>query len=125
MPTTMNRVDALISLERLAYECSREGWDGNGAEPVRPGSVTQANRFLNALPKQFPVPTPGVEPDGCVTLEWYTSPDWIASVSVSADGRLDYAAILGTRKKHGSCVLADAIPQEVLGLVEQICHKVK
>ena len=63
MPATMNRADALISLERLASECSREGWDGYGAEPVRPGTVAQAGRFLDALPKQFPVPAPGVEPD--------------------------------------------------------------
>ena len=124
MPATMNRTDALTSLERLASECSQEGWDGYGAEPVRPGTVVQAGRFLDALPKQFPVPAPGVEPDGCVTLEWYESPDWIVSVSVSPDCRLDYAAILGKRKKHGSCVFADAIPATVLDLIKQFCPKV-
>ena len=124
MPATMNLADALTLLERLASECSREGWDGYGAEPVRPGTVAQAGRFLDALPKQFPVPAPGVEPDGCVTLEWYESPDWIVSVSVSPDCRLDYAAILGTLKQHGSCVFADAIPATVLDLIKQFCSKV-
>ncbi len=124
MPASMTRANALTSLKRLVYECSREGWDGYGAEPVRPEMVVQAGRFLDALPKQFSVPAPGVEPDGCVTLEWYESPDWIVSVSMSPDCRLDYAAILGKRKKHGSCVFADAIPRTVLDLIKQFCTKV-
>ncbi len=124
MPESMNHVDALTSLERLVSECSREGWDGYGAEPVRPEMVAQASRFLDALPKQFPVPAPGMEPDGCVTLEWYESPDWIVSVSMSPDSRMDYAAILGKRKKHGSCVFADVIPAIVLDLIKQFCTKV-
>jgi hypothetical protein len=120
----MNRADALTSLERLASECSREGWDGYGAEPVRLGTVAHAGRFLDALPKQFPVPAPGMEPDGCVTMEWYASSDWIVSVSLSPACRLDYAAILGKRKKYGSCVFADAIPTTVLDLIKQFCTKV-
>lgn len=123
MLATMTRADALTSLERLASECSQEGWDGHGAEPIRPETIAQAGRFLGALPKQFPVPAPGVEPDGCVTLEWYESPDWIVSVSVSPDCRLDYAAILDKRKKHGSCVFVDAIPVAVLDLIKEFCSK--
>ena len=39
----MNRGDALTSLERLAYECSRKGWDGYGAEPVRPDWIVSVS----------------------------------------------------------------------------------
>ena len=119
----MNRSEALNSLECLSSECSREGWDGYGADPVRGEAVAQARRFLDFLPEQLPVPDLGAEADGCVTLEWYASPDWVLSVSVSSDGQLVYAAILGARKKSGTCVFADVTPSEVLELIQECCSR--
>jgi len=44
----------------------------------------------------------GAESDGHITFEWYTSPRHILSISVSPDGKLHYAALIGSRKAYGT-----------------------
>ncbi len=83
-------------------ECREPNWDNYGAEPVRERTYRLARRFLTALPLGTPVPSVGAEPDGHITLEWYRSPQRTLSASVSADGDLHCAALLGAERICGT-----------------------
>src|SRR5205809_10547 len=84
-------------LSQVFAVCQQPGWDGYDAEPVSKKTYLKADELLNALPKDIPVPSVGVEADGHLTLEWYKSPSSVLSVSVSPEGDLHYAALLGDK----------------------------
>ena len=86
---------AYNELDEVYKDCRSPHWDAHGAEPVQVETVENAHRFLEALPPGYPLPTVGTEPDGHVTLEWYRTTDWLLSVSVSPEGMLYWAALLG------------------------------
>src|SRR2546427_11565723 len=113
----MTKAESLTRLEKLASECSQENWDGYGAAAVSTAAVANAARLIRVLPAQLPPPDPGAEPDRCVTLEWYTSPSWLVSVSVLPEDRLDYAAWLGNRKEHGSWNFMNEAPASLVALL--------
>jgi len=91
-------------LDNLAYGCGREGWDGHGALAVDQSAVWHAHRVLDATP---PISggiavSMGAEPDGQVTIEWHRAAAWTLSVSVSPNGELHYAALLGSSNAYGT-----------------------
>jgi hypothetical protein len=89
-------------LENVRLECSRPGWDGFGAEAVSTEAYRAAERFIHSLPVGIPQPELSADPDGCVTFEWRKSPRRTLLVSVRPGYALDYAALIGTAKAHGS-----------------------
>ena len=111
---------ATEELRGVADECSSVGWDGYGAAPVEQKTVWQAERFLDALPLGMVAPSVGAEPDGQITFEWYQSPRRILSVSISPEGDLHYAALLGYRKSYGTEPFFGEIPSDVLNLVRRV-----
>src|SRR5437870_397022 len=113
----MSKSESLARLEKLASECSHENWDGYGAAAVSTAAVANAARLIRVLPAQLPLPDPGAEPDGCVSLEWYASPSWLVSVSVPPEDRLDYVAWLRNRKEHGSCSFMNEAPASLVALL--------
>jgi hypothetical protein len=104
----------------IALECSTPGWDGYDALPVQQDTISQANKFLVLLPNDFPRPTLGAEPDGCVTLEWYHSGRRTLSVSATSCGLLHYAALVGPDRFFGTLALKDKIPDRILDLIRLI-----
>lgn len=110
---------AIEELHDIADECGSMGWDGYGAEPVGQETIRQSERFLNALPLGLAAPSVGVEPDGQITLEWYQSPRRILSVSISPEGELHYAALLGYSRRYGTEPFFGEIPAEILQLVHR------
>lgn len=104
----------------VARECSTANWDGYGAEAVTQETLSRANSFLEALPLGTPAPSAGAEPDGHLTLEWHHSPRRTLSVSVSPDGDLHYAALLGRRKAFGTEPFFGEVPTPILDLIWQI-----
>ena len=108
---------AVEELHDVAEECRSGNWDGYGAAPVSWGTLEQASRFLDAFPLSTPAPSVGAEPDGHVTFEWYHSPRRTLSVSVSPEGELHYAALLGLRKVFGSEPFFGEVPQSILDLI--------
>jgi hypothetical protein len=111
---------ATEELRGIADECSSMGWDGYGAAPVRQETIRQAESFLNALPLGMTAPSVGAEPDGQITFEWYQSPQRILSVSVSPEGDLHYAALLGYRKSYGTELFFGEIPSDILNLAHRV-----
>ena len=118
--TVLGHSDLSRELDLLAEECAADNWDGYGAIPVVLESIAQAHEFLRVLPLGMTRPTIGVEPDGQVTFEWYASPRRTLSVSVSPEGELHYAALLGPSRQYGSEPLLGEIPAAILELIRRI-----
>lgn len=111
------------SLEELflvARQCRVPNWDGYGAPPIAPETLTHACRFLGSLPPGIPAPSIGAEPDGHVTFEWHRSPRWTLSVSISPEGDLHYAALLGSSKVYGTEPFFGETPSRILELIRQV-----
>jgi hypothetical protein len=101
-------------------DCRNAGWDGYGAEPVSIDAFDEAVRFLRALPLGTPAPSVGAEPDGHITLEWYKSPRQTLSVSVSPEGQLHFAALMGDSKQYGTEPFYGNMPQAILDLIYRV-----
>ena len=111
---------ALEELFMVARECRSPNWDGYAAAPIAPEAFTLAWRFLGSLPLGLPAPSVGAESDGHVTFEWYRSPRRTLSVSISAEGDLHYAALLGPTKVYGTEPFLGEIPARIFDLIRQV-----
>jgi len=111
----------LEDLIRVAKECSSADWDGYGAAPITNETFWQAYHFLRALPFGFPTPSAGAEPDGHLTFEWHRSARRTLSVSVSSEGDLHYAALLGASKAYGTEPFSEVVPEIILDLINRVC----
>jgi hypothetical protein len=111
---------ALEELFAVARECRSSNWDGYGAPPIGPEALTHACRFLSALPLGIPGPSVGAEPDGHVTLEWHRGPRRTLSLSISPQGDLHYAALLGPSKAYGTEPFLGETPSRILQLIRQV-----
>jgi hypothetical protein len=110
-------------LESLAeiYDSARaHGWDGYAAAPVAQATYINAYRLLESMPSGCALPSAGAEPDGQITFEWHRSTHQTLSVSVTADGELHYAALLGARRTYGTEPFVGQFPDTLLDLVQRI-----
>ena len=109
-----------IDLKNLVSENSQKGWDGYHAEPILIETYYRAVAFLETLPSYIMAPTVGAEPDGHITFEWYHSPHRVLSVSVSPEGELHYAALLGPNKSYGTEFFFTETPPAILDLIRRV-----
>jgi hypothetical protein len=107
----------LVELRSTAEEA---GWDGYGALPITVDAYYRAAAFLWSLPNSTPVPSVSAEPDGHITFEWYRSPQRTLSVSVSPEGDLHYAALLGPNRAFGTEVFFGQAPKAILDLIQRV-----
>lgn len=119
---SLGNASLLADLDGLAEECALRHWDGYEAEPVIRESIEHARSFLRALPLGMAPPTLGVEPDGQVTLEWYASPRRLLSVSMSPDGNLHYAALIGATRQFGTEPFFGEVPRAIVELIRRVGH---
>ena len=115
----MNR-GVFEELLKTFEECCEPNWDGYGAQAVREETYHLAHQFLAALPLSTPLPSIGAEPDGQITVEWYRSPQWTMSVSISPDGDLHYAALLGAERICGTETFRAKMPRVLSDLIARI-----
>ena len=119
--TDAERQRVFQALAAQAESCDKPGWDGYGAQPVSLEAYRWAYRIVETLPAGVPMPQVGAEPDGHLTLEWYRSPSRVLSVSVSPEGELNYAALLGeTSRRTGSEVFQGIMPSDLLHIIHQV-----
>jgi len=111
----------LEDLIKITEECGSANWDGYGAAPISNETFWQAYYFLNALPLGFPTPSVGAEPDGHLTFEWHRSARRTLSISVSPEGDLDYAALLGVSRAYGTEPFPGVVPKIILDLIRRVC----
>lgn len=108
------RREALLALLQ-AYERARiNGWDGEGAAAMSPGTVRYAAAFLAALPTQVPVPDIMTDRDGEAYLEWDRGPRAVMTVTIGPDGSLSYACLVGHTGFHGREMFKDRVPARIL-----------
>jgi len=111
---------ALDELYRVFDECRETNWDGFGAAPVSERTFELASDFLRSLPLGTTAPSLGAEPDGHLTLEWYRSPRRILSVSISPEGDLHYAALIGAGKSYGTEPFYGEVPEVIVNLIRRV-----
>lgn len=102
------------------FDSRRSDWDGFGARRVSLHTFAMALRFLGQLPLGYPAPSFGADPDGEITLEWYSGPGRVLSVSVGPTGELSYAARIGNARMHGTDVFFDEVPRMILDLIDRV-----
>ena len=112
--------EAAEELRRLALECSSSNWDGYRAAPVTLNTISQSRLFVDSLPPGVPAPSVGAEPDGHVTFEWHRSPWRTLSVSVSPEGDLHYAALMGLARAYGTEPFLGELPKPLLDLIRRV-----
>ncbi|MEX0828664.1 MAG: hypothetical protein WD032_00290 [Nitrospirales bacterium] len=115
-----NREDRFDELFETFEECREPNWDGYGAQPVCNETYRLACEFLTAFPGDTPAPSVGAEPDGHLTVEWYRSPERTLSVSISADGNLHFAALLGVTKAYGTEPFVGEVPKIISDLIHRV-----
>lgn len=101
-------------------ECRHADWDGVGALPVGQDTLLQAYRLLESLPLGCPAPSVGAEPDGHLTLEWHRGRLHTLSLSVSPEGELHYAALIGPNRVYGTEAFFGEMPDAIINLIRRI-----
>jgi hypothetical protein len=110
----------LNQLGKVFSECSSEGWDGYGAAPVSKETFGYALFLIESLPPGFPTPEIGADSDGHLNFEWYNDPRHLVSVSISPEGKLYYAALIGEEKKHDSVPFTGEIPKKICDIIHEV-----
>ncbi|MBI5307981.1 MAG: hypothetical protein HZB37_06555 [Planctomycetes bacterium] len=113
-------MDAFYEIFEVAEQCKAENWDGYGAAPITTATFQQAINVLETLPLGTIAPTVGAEPDGHITLEWYKTPRRTLSVSISPEGELHYAALLGQKKRYGTEPFCGEVPDVIMDIIRQV-----
>lgn len=112
--------EVLPDLMEVKSETAEAGWDGYNACAIRSETFDRSVEFLESLPNTVATPTVSAEPDGHITLEWYRSPHRVLSVSVSPEGDLHYAALIGPNKAYGTEVFFGESPRVILDLIHRV-----
>ena len=117
---TSSKQPAYDELEEVYRQCRGSNWNAHGAEPVEVETLRNAQRFIETLPPGYPLPSAGAEPDGQITLEWYRATNWLLTVSVSREGTLYYAALLGEEDPRGTCRFEGEVPETILYWIRRV-----
>ncbi|HOW51814.1 MAG TPA: hypothetical protein PLV42_07205 [bacterium] len=114
--------DLKNELTEIERDCFLPNWDGYGAQPVGRETIEQAWKFLKAIPPQLPRPSIGVESDGHITFEWYRSPRYVISISVSSDGRIYFASLMGNKTQRGRDIFFGELPGHIKQIILDVIH---
>lgn len=112
-----------LPLESAFVSALKEGWDGYDAETINISTFEYARKFIELLPFDTELPEFVPESDGEISIEWFDSPSWIFSISVSPKGRLSYVGFYGRNRTKGVEYLNDKIPQSILSNIKRVLKK--
>ena len=111
-------------IEGISRDCQVPNWDGYGARAIDTAAKEQAQRFVDLLPYRFPAPDPVPDPDGALALSWDFGPGSVFTISISGDGSLTYAGLLGGGvKRHGVERFDADIPEVVLRSIDELTER--
>ncbi len=118
---TFSRQPTYDALWEAWQPCKEANWDGEGADAVEYEAYQTAYLLIEALPSGVPLPTIAAEPDGHLSFEWYKHPQRLLSVSVSPDGTLYWASLVGSEDPRGSCQFDGEFPRTILYWIGRVC----
>jgi hypothetical protein len=81
---------------------------------VAEATVRLALQLLWTLPTHVPSPDVFVEDDGEIVFDWDKGPDKVVTFSLSDNGELGYAALLGSTPNYGRAPFLGSIPPDAL-----------
>ena len=111
----------LKEISDIWVECSKPNWDGYGAFPVNPNAISEAIDFAKLVPSWLPQPEVAAEPDGAIGFEWNAGNDRVFVASVSGNGIIVYAGLLGPgNKAHGTTVFGGRTPNDIFQFVSRV-----
>lgn len=110
--------DQLIDVFCAALE---DGWEGEGSCAVSRQTLAIAKLLVDSLPLAFRTPAITGEPDGHVCLEWYVHPRRVLTVSLSSEGVLHWAALVGEEDPRGSCRFYGELPKTLEFWIKRVC----
>jgi hypothetical protein len=100
-------------------QASTEGWDGYAADAVQPNAVINAYGLIDAFPSNVRMPEVAVDPDGEISLDWFSAPRRQFSISVGANNVLSYAGLFGHDKVSGSERFQGTVPRVFLDYIKR------
>lgn len=110
--TRNNSSVAFNDLNQLAQEV--------GVKVAEHKAFMLAQRFLLALPSQFPMPELAYD-DGEIAFDWHGDKESYMSITLRYDGRLTYAARFSAfDKEYGTKRFDNSIPKQVIELVHRV-----
>ena len=84
----------------IRSECNTADWDGQGAFAVNDQVIAITENIVRALfalvPKGMPAPEIIPEADGEICINWTADPEKLLSLSVGAQGKINFAGQFGT-----------------------------
>jgi hypothetical protein len=83
-------------------------------------SRANALKFIEQLSVSFPKPEISIESDGEIAFDWITKSNGYLSVSIGANGQINYAAIVGSNKYHGKINFDENIPEEISNIISKM-----
>lgn len=113
----------LDELRAIVAECSSENWDGYDAAALDLNAVSNAHRFITALPRDLPYPEIGAMPDGDISLDWDFGPRKTLTVAIGSQSRLAYAAIDTDEEWSGTFTFTATIPKTLIRAITNISRK--
>ena len=101
-------------------EAAQIGWDGYDAEAVDAAAVTNAYAFIDAFPSNIPLPKVAVDPDGEISLDWFSAPRRQFSISIGSTNVLSYAGLFGSDKVSGSERFQGMLPKAFIEYITRV-----
>ena len=106
----------------IAVEAGQDGWDGEGSSAVGRDTLMIVKKLVEALPPAYRTPVITAESDGHIDLEWCVHPRRILNVSVSPNGMLHWAALIGEEDPRGSCRFFEDPPRTLIYWIGRVCN---
>jgi len=108
---------------RIYRECSEPDWDGYDAIPVSESTFSKAQKLVNLLPINLPLPEVMPEPTGEIAFEWYQDKKHVFVASVGDENVISYAGLFGNYSQtHGSEYFAERIPALLTSYISRAFH---
>lgn len=122
-----SEVQTLINeVEEVFKSCSKDDWDGYGANAVSGNTYWGAIRVIEMLSAaflKFPMPEITPEPEGDIAFEWNDEYGRTFVFSIDDDQVLTYAGIFGSSRVHGDEILGDFLPGTIIYHLKRLFPK--
>jgi hypothetical protein len=104
------RASLLAQFEDTINAALNDNWDGEGAKAVREEAIVEALALLALLSPTIPEPEITVDTDGGISFDWQRSRTQMYALSVTGQGVIYYAGIIGSDHTHGHTILGESLP---------------